>query len=205
MRTEPVFNPLDKKTLGTSVAEALLQRDKSPLPPTEKFEAAGVYALYYFGPFPPYRPISDRNRAPEGKPELPIYVGKAVPKGSRKGGFRPEAPAGTVLYDRLVQHSKSIGLAANLALEDFYCRFLAVDDVWIPLGEKLLISMFTPLWNSVVDGFGNNQPGANREGGKRPAWHVLHPGGAWAGKLQPGKDEAAILRSIESYFAKHSI
>ncbi|MBN8734395.1 MAG: Eco29kI family restriction endonuclease [Acidobacteria bacterium] len=93
---------------------------------------------------------------------------------------------------------------SNLRLEDFYCRFLAVDDVWIALGERLLIAMFAPLWNRVVDGFGNHDPGRGRDRGKKPAWDVLHPGRTWAAKLQPGKDEAAILRSIEAYFAKHS-
>lgn len=205
MRTEPVFNPLDKKTLGTSVAEALLERKKEPLPPGEKFEAAGVYAIYYVGSFEPYKPISERNRAPGGNQELPIYVGKAVPKGSRKGGFSVDAPSGTVLYDRLAEHAESITLTSNLRVEDFYCRFLAVDDVWIALGERLLIAMFAPLWNRVVDGFGNHHPGKGRHRGKKPAWDVLHPGRTWAAKLQPGKDEVAILRSIKAHYAKNDM
>ena len=32
------------------------------------------------------------------------------------------------------------------------------------------------LWNSLVDGFGNHDPGAGRYKGLRPRWDVLHPG-----------------------------
>ena len=40
------FNPLDKRHLGASVANALLESDTYPLPP-DPFIGAGVYALYY--------------------------------------------------------------------------------------------------------------------------------------------------------------
>jgi hypothetical protein len=69
-------------------------------------------------------------------------------------------------------------------LNHFACRFLAVDDIWIPLGENLLIEMFQPLWNSVLDGFGNHDPGAGRYNGMRPPWHVVHPGIPWATKCR---------------------
>ena len=53
------FNPLDKLRLGESVAKALLARPVSVLPPSEIFSGAGIYALYYTGPFPPYRKVSE--------------------------------------------------------------------------------------------------------------------------------------------------
>jgi Eco29kI-like restriction endonuclease len=109
------------------------------------------------------------------------------------------------LCDRLAEHAESISLAENLNLEDFFCRYLAVDDIWIPLGENLLIEMFSPLWNRLIDGFGNHDPGRGRYQGRTPAWNVLHPGRSWAKKLQPGKEINHILESIEQYFKKHPV
>jgi len=51
VRIEPPYNPLAKENLGKSVADALLEREIGRLPPPEKFIAAGVYAIYYHGPF----------------------------------------------------------------------------------------------------------------------------------------------------------
>lgn len=183
------FNPLDKKHLGESVAEFMLSSKAEPLPP-EPFLGAGIYAIYYTGEFPLYAKIAKRNR--RSKFKCPIYVGKAVPKGARKG---LEVEVGSDLYKRLCEHSKSIEYAENLSLSDFRCRYLVVDDIWIPLAESLLIGMFKPLWNVTVDGFGNHDPGKGRHKGQRPAWDVLHPGRPWAEKLQ---DYRLDLSEIES-------
>ena len=203
MRVEAPFNPLDKRNLGTSVAEALLAQQRSPLPPGEKFIAAGVYAIYYQGPFEPYQPIAARNQANDGK-DVPIYVGKAVPAGARKGGFGLDSAPGTVLFNRLSEHAESVQQASNLSLDDFFCRFLAVDDIWIPLGENLLIEMFSPLWNRVIEGFGNHDPGSGRHQGKRSAWDELHPGRPWANKLQPGKSPEIVLAAIHKFLSHPS-
>lgn len=78
------YNPLDKRNLGISVADAILQSEPTVLPPREPFIGAGLYAIYYAGyTFEPYEPIAAANR--DGKFSWPIYVGKAVPSGSRKG------------------------------------------------------------------------------------------------------------------------
>jgi len=84
---EPVaaYNPLDKKDLGRSVAEALLLSPVTPLTRTEDLSGAGVYVVYYIGNIKAYQPIVVKNR--RGAYEQPIYVGKAVPKGARKGGL----------------------------------------------------------------------------------------------------------------------
>jgi len=58
-----------------------------------------------------------------------------------------------------------------------------VEDIWIPLGENLLIAMFHPVWNRVLDGFGNHDPGERRKNQRRSPWDVLHPGRPWANKL----------------------
>ncbi|MCC6341816.1 MAG: Eco29kI family restriction endonuclease, partial [Bryobacterales bacterium] len=200
MRVELPFNPLDKRNLGTSVAEALLAQQRSPLPPGERFIAAGVYAIYYQGSFEPYRPIAIQNLANNGK-DVPIYIGKAVPAGARKGGFGLDSAPGAVLFNRLLEHSESINQVENLSLSDFFCRYLAVDDIWIPLGENLLIEMFSPLWNRVIEGFGNHDPGSGRHQGKRPAWDILHPGRPWASKLQPGKSHDAIISDVLEFLS----
>jgi hypothetical protein len=53
---------------------------------------------------------------------------------------------------------------------------------WFPLGESLLIRQFRPLWNVVVEGFGNNPTGGPREGQKRSPWDTLHPGRTGVGQ-----------------------
>lgn len=188
IRIEPAYNPLAKENLSKSVAEALLERDLGPLSPPQKFIAAGIYAIYYGGPFKAYAPLVEKNRAAakRGRPETPIYIGKAVPAGARKGGFGLGASPGLALYKRLAEHAESIQEArSTLNLDHFQCRYMAVEDIWIPLGESMLIEMFSPLWNKVLDGFGNHDPGKGRYNQQRSLWDVLHPGRPWAEKCAP--------------------
>ncbi len=200
MENQEPYNPLHKKNLGTSVAEALLARVPEPLPPPNTFDGAGIYAIYYTGDFPVYRPISGSDK--KIHLQYPIYVGKAVPEGARKGGLGLDVPVGRVLHRRLTEHAKSIEQAKNLNLVDFRCRFLVVDDIWIPLGEALLIEMFSPLWNIVVDGFGNHDPGGGRYNQQVSAWDVIHPGRPWAEKLTYGKSQSDIFMAIEQHLAR---
>ncbi|KVO95829.1 restriction endonuclease [Burkholderia ubonensis] len=191
------FNPLDKKNLGASVAEALLTKEIHPLGDLPVFEGAGIYAIYYTGDFHAYGQIKKLNN--NGKYLLPIYVGKAVPAGARMGASL-EAAAGKVLHKRLKEHSESIKAANNLNIDDFHCRFLVVDDIWIPLGESLIIARFTPVWNSLIDGFGNHNPGKGRHAGMRPRWDVLHPGREWAMRLaERPETQGQIAQDAETY------
>jgi len=189
-----LFNPLDKHNLAQSIANAIYNRDAYCLDSIEVFEGAGIYAIYYLGDFPLYSIISEKN-----KKELiqPIYAGKAVPEGSRKGGLGIDIPVGNYLYKRLNEHRKSIESAKNLSIKHFMCRFLTVDDIWIPLGESLLIERTKPLWNVVVDGFGNHDPGSGRHKQQKSSWDVLHPGRSWAERLEPGKSIKEISDSIK--------
>ncbi|MGA3165490.1 MAG: Eco29kI family restriction endonuclease [Terriglobia bacterium] len=142
VRIEPAYNPLAKENLGKSVADALLERNVGPLPPPEKFIAAGVYAIYYTGPFKAYAPLIERNRgaARRGAPETPIYIGKAVPAGARKGGLSLSASPGLVLYSRLSEHADSIQQAeSTISVDHFRCPYIAVEDIWIPLGDPKAI------------------------------------------------------------------
>ena len=179
------FDPLDKLNLGGSVARELLFQPVQPLPPAS-FIGAGVYAIYYTGehqPFEAYATIATHGQEPELA--TPIYVGKAVPAGARKGAFGLDVTPGDVLYNRLKDHASSVAQVANLDARDFHCRFLSVDDIWIPLSEVVLIRMFAPLWNRALDGFGNHDPGNRRAAQYKSLWDTLHPGRQWAEKLAP--------------------
>lgn len=194
-----IFNPLDKQNLAESVANAMLRKPIVQIPP-ESFNGAGIYAIYYHGPFPLYAKLTEKYK--EGSNPFPIYVGKAVPAGARKGGFGLNANPGNSLHKRLTEHASSIEQAENLDIKDFKCRFLVVEDIWIPLAESLLIEMFSPLWNRKIDGFGNHDPGKGRYQQKKSLWDAIHPGRPWAEKLSPADlDKDSILKMAEDYIA----
>lgn len=193
------FNPLDKFNLGKSVVEALLSLSMVNIDELKFFEGAGIYAIYYHGAFEPYHLLTNSISSDS---ETPIYVGKAVPSGSRKGASLDTSSTGKWLFNRISEHRESIKATRNLKVEDFSVRYLVVDDIWIPLGEALLISTFNPVWNRLIDGFGNHDPGAGRYNGLRPRWDVLHPGRSWAEKCkQRNESPKEIGRKIIDYFA----
>lgn len=203
MSNEP-YNPLDKLNLGNSVASALLEAPPRPLLDTEGIIGAGVYAIYYTGSFESYASIAEANSG--GEFRQPIYVGKAIPKGGRKGGISTDAGTGAALRDRLRQHASSVDQAQNLDLQDFYFRCLVVDDIWIPLGENMLIENFRPVWNMIIDGFGNKDPGRRRATQYKSPWDVLHPGRAFAEKLaDSGKTQDEIVQQVADYFAGRNV
>jgi hypothetical protein len=192
------FNPLDKRNLGANVAEALLSRRIHPLGEIPEFEGAGIYAIYYTGEFPAYAELSARNQ--EDRFGAPIYVGKAIPAGARKGGGVGAKGTGRYLFNRLAEHADSVSVASNLNLADFHARFLVVDDIWIPLGESLIIARYSPLWNALIDGFGNHDPGKGRYEGMRPRWDVLHPGRSWAMRCRERQETAKeIAREVVNF------
>ena len=192
------FNPLDKTNLGNSVAEAMLSQKVMPLANVGQFAGAGLYAIYYTGDFPCYELLARRNRGEQYS--APIYVGRAEAEGARKGVSLETIRPTNTLSSRLRTHAKSILQVSNLLQEDFSCRYLVVDDIWIPLGESLLITRFSPVWNSLIDGFGNHDPGKGRYNGLRPRWDSLHPGRTWASRCKE-RDETpeAIARDVETY------
>jgi hypothetical protein len=196
-----VYNPLDKLNLARSIELELLKRPAIPLGSVDDIKGAGVYVLYYAGSFPAYRPIAAQDT--KDMMAKPIYIGKAIPKGGRKGGFTNEASAlGHALLERLKQHAASIQQVQNLDLGDFYVRYLLVDDIWIPLGENMLIQTFQPVWNRAIDGFGNKDPGRRRATQFNSPWDVLHPGREFTAKLAQSPVTAEFLmKRIEDYFA----
>jgi hypothetical protein len=197
MATE-AYNPLDKLNIAKSIETEFLGRPAIALAEASAVVGAGVYALYYAGGFGPYASI--RADPTNNKFGTPIYVGKAIPKGGRKGGLGADSTVGKPLANRLRRHLGSVSEATNLDLSDFWFRFLVVDDVWIPLGENMLIETFKPVWNLALDGFGNSAPGRRREGQFRSLWDTLHPGRASMTRLPPSPVALdAVERRVQNY------
>ena len=110
---EQPYNPLDKRHLAESVANALLGRAIYPLPPPEPFVGAGIYAIYYIGNFPSYGRIAEPNR--EGRSEAPIYIGKAVPPGAQKGEYGlGEAPFPCAWWNRFATFRTGSSLSTHV-------------------------------------------------------------------------------------------
>ncbi len=208
-----VYDPVSPRSLAESIGRALESLPASrlvDLDPEHALAGPGVYAIYYVGECRYYEPLSRLNRASMEAglgPIAPIYVGKAVPEGSRSRrvelddvrGFLGDDKKKKHLVNRLLEHLVSIGEAENLLQEDFLFRGLILAPIWVRLGESLLIQYYEPVWNQKVKGFGNHDPGSGREKQKRSDWDTLHPGRAWAAKLQPGKD----IEKIEEALRKH--
>ncbi|WP_175956011.1 Eco29kI family restriction endonuclease [Schaalia sp. Marseille-Q2122] len=200
------YNPLDMMNLAKSVGHALLEQAVVPLGNIPKFTGAGIYAIYYSGNFPAYTLLSARNH--NGAFDAPIYIGKAVPPGARKGGLPTSADqTTTALWNRLASdHAKSIEQVSNLDIADFHVRWLVIEPIWIPLGESILIHWFAPLWNRLVDGFGNHDPGKGRYNGLNTVWDTLHPGRPWAARLRTRPEShtdiaARIESTLDQLFA----
>jgi Eco29kI restriction endonuclease len=205
------YNPLDRVELGKSVERALL---RGPLVALEvflrrrpqKFTGAGLYALYYTGPLKCYADIVPPERE---LGEIPIYVGRARPPGARQGALGLESTTTEpVLFDRLHEHGLSVrnvekfatdNGSQDLAVSDFLCRYLVADDIWVPLGEALLIGHYRPVWNVAVDGFGNHAPGGGREQQARSLWDTLHPGRGWAFRLPESTRSVAEVQALVMY------
>ena len=170
------------KSVVKEAVEFLTQTPVHFLPPATDFAGVGVYVLYYLGSFDHYSHIAYQNQQ---DCRQPIYIGKAVP-----AGWRTARTAHTdqdkALYQRLQEHARSIASVENLEVHNFRCRFMILNGVEMDLisaVESELIRTYTPLWNTVVDGFGNHDPGKGRYNQARSEWDVLHRGRSWADRL----------------------
>ncbi|MEU3601034.1 Eco29kI family restriction endonuclease [Streptomyces sp. NPDC006798] len=193
------YNPLDLENLGRSVEAELLSREPEPLDEVSPVYGSGIYALYYRGPNPLYAEISSPDCL------VPVYVGQARPTGVRKGTAE-EKPDATTLWDRIYEHKQSLGQVHDLEISDFSVRYLVAIEAFVSIAERVMIRHYRPVWNSIVDGFGNHDPGANRrKDSYRPAWDELHPGRWWShpdNMPTPSKTPTDMSRSrIRDLFA----
>jgi len=170
-----------------------------PLPP-ERFSGPGVYALYFVGTSGLYAPLATQTSTRT----RPIYAGKAVTT-----GWRTARGSVTVknenLFLRLREHASSIQQASNLDLQDFRCRFMILYGLEMDLigpVEAELIRIYRPLWNSVIDGFGNHDPGKGRSAQAPSEWDTLHPGRPWVTRLTgQAPDLSQVHEKIQTYFS----
>ncbi len=199
-----VYNPLDKLSLAKSIEGELLSRPLIALDWLTEVQGAGVYAIYYSGPFQAYGPLVERNQG--NAVPTPIYVGKAMPSGGRKGVLEQSVAASSALRNRLAKHGRSISEVSNLEIAHFSLRFLPVDVIWIPLGENMLVRNFAPVWNQVVEGFGINAPGKGRKDQRRSQWDVIHPGRKIA-EFLPANDlsEGEILDRVARHLRGENV
>lgn len=152
------------------------------LPPPTRFHGTGVYAIYYTGKNEHYKTLYEQNRL---EFHQPIYVGKAVPGGWRQARETKTGSVTFELFRRLSEHAKSVNQAKNLELEDFFCRFMILEDGakhLIGTVEAALIRHYKPIWNTKIDGFGNHDPGSGRYNQAKSEWDIIHPGRPWAEK-----------------------
>ncbi len=185
-----LYDPLTWENLMAGLVARLEQQPRVSFTDVGDVEGPGIYALFYTGQHPAYAAITGTLR--------PIYVGKAVPRGTRKGSMG--GPGQHALRDRLSNHRRSIDAAENLQADDFLCRLLAVVPVWVTLAEQFIIDHYRPIWNTEIDGFGNNPQGQYRTTGDRSWWDTLHPGRGWAAQRTPKGTEDDALALVARFF-----
>jgi len=192
-RPDFVFDPSNPEFVGQLIGRTLIEQPRSPLSNLPKFYGSGVYAIYYRGPFPAYKPIKGN--------ETPIYVGKADPP-------TPDAKTvveqGPKLCTRLGEHAKSIRAAVStLSIDDFDCRFLVVQSGWQRSAEDYLIHRFHPLWNQgLCYGFGKHGDDPGTRSNSRSPWDTIHPGRGWATKAG-NKPNPLSIEQIMEQIAQH--
>lgn len=199
-REDHTYHSPTFRSVVQEVIEFLEQTEAYTLPLPERFNGPGVYLLYYHGDFGPYEHVAEANRDELSEP---IYAGKAVPKGRRQGRARSSDSA--ELYTRIGEHRRSIEKAENLDPEEFSCQFVILEeemsDVIVTV-ESALIRRHRPLWNAVIDGFGNHDPGKGRYDQQPSEWDTFHPGRPWVEKLQgEPRDGDHIVVKIEGHYA----
>ena len=75
---------------------------------------------------------------------VPIVIRDVfAPSAPSQASEAPVAPSWwTIFGDPELTSLERQVAAENLDVDDFECRYLIVDDIWIPLGETLLIGRF---------------------------------------------------------------
>jgi hypothetical protein len=193
-----VFDPTDPHVIGELIGRTLLLQQAQALSSIGRFYGSGVYAIYYRGGFPAYRPVSGT--------ENPLYVGKADPATPNAQTVQQQ---GNGLSTRLLDHERSIAAVTNIKLEDFDCRYLVVKSAWQETAEDYLIDLFKPIWNNetrICYSFGKHGDAAKTRANRRSPWDTLHPGRKWAASsdnVPNEKSKEQIVAEIAEHFAKN--
>jgi len=196
-RPEAIFDPTNPKTAGRFVALTLVAQPRHGLGSLQEFYGAGVYAIYYKGPFEAYAPLCGVDH--------PIYVGKAEPQDP---AAKDAIGQGVKLFGRLNEHAKNIRKATStLSIDDFECRFLVVQSGFQTAAEDHLINFFKPIWNSetsICYGLGKHGDSASTRANKRSPWDTMHPGRKWADATTEDQRAPELIRQrIAEHFTRH--
>lgn len=186
----PEFNPLDYEALAESIGRRLESIDAFPLSRIPDARGSGVYAIWYDGTEKMYEMIVGTD--------VPIYVGRAEPKGGRTGRIWRKDPSSKELRDRLHEHADSINSVESLDIRDFRARGLVVPAPFIRAAESLMIDLYGPPWNVALTGFGKHAPGSGRDKGMQSWWDTVHPGRDYDERPDPKKTLGAARRRIET-------
>lgn len=190
MNAFPGFNPLDYGAIAESIERRFEMLEPFSLGGVPDAGGSGIYAIWYRGKENLYSEISGSR--------VPIYVGRAEPRGGRTGGLPWENPSAKELRDRLLEHAESTRLADNLEIKDFSARGLVVPTPFIRAAERFMISLYGPPWNVAVEGFGKHAPGRGRSGGRTSWWDTVHPGRDYGETPDPGKTLEKVRRRIKA-------
>ena len=201
-RRNHVYKSPDFQKIISEAIDFLQQTPAQRMPPPEQFEGPGVYKIYCVAKSGIYSRFYDFNKT---SLQVPIYIGKAVPKGWRQGRQPSSADRkNNELYQRLREHTNSISQGEGLKVEDYFCRFMILEGAessLIATLEAALIREYQPLWNTVIDGFGNHDPGKGRYQQSKSDWDVCHPGRAWAERCQGiPKNRQELYDAIDNFF-----
>lgn len=200
-RGEHVFLSLDFEEIVNDTIRFFNGTPVLSIPAPERFHGTGVYAFYCIAKTGLYKEFHHINRTSFN---IPIYVGKAVPRGWRQARtVLSNSEKSHELHNRIREHGKNIELGTGLNIDDFRCRFMILEGAessLIGTVEAALIRSYIPLWNSLIDGFGNHDPGSGRYEQAKSDWDVCHPGRLWAEKCQ-GKqsEEAQLVANIDQF------
>lgn len=199
---DDIYDPLRRENLGRSVQWALEETKPIPLASvrSRSFKGCGIYAIYYVGDLDLYKPLAYHPF------EVPIYVGKSTPEGSRTGSDVKSPEESKSLRSRLMTHENKIKKVNDLEIDDFYARFLPADDLFTPMAESMMITELQPVWNVILDGFGVNTPGVGRKDQTRSRWHEVHRGVPAGDALPPHPGGPGPLRKkVIHHLATHAV
>lgn len=188
-----MFDPSNPKVIGRFVALAMVAQQRHPLADIPTVYGAGVYAIYYKGPFELYEAWSGT--------EHPLYVGQAAPADRNA---RTPTDQGPRLSARLNEHKKNISKATStLDINDFEYRSLVVQSGWETAAEDYLIHLFRPLWNNetaILYGLGKHGDAATTRANKRSPWDTIHEGRGWAAaSTEDAKSPAQIGQEVAEH------
>lgn len=98
-RQEHVYSSLDFEEIIKDTIRFFNGTSVYSLPAPERFHGTGVYAIYCVAKSGVYKELHHINRTSF---DMPIYIGKAVPKGWRQGRFADHELKSYELCSRII-------------------------------------------------------------------------------------------------------